>query len=268
MRLYFNHQTGRSQKKFAQRLNCDRSYVSKMLKTKTNIRCRKRTKKPLMTENQKRQARPKCRKLVQQFGKNDFILDDESYFTLRNTALAGNDCFYSDNLEEAPEEVSNHHEAKYDKKLMVWLAISPKGMTRPIFLQSGLAVNRYFYSERCIKIVMVPFIREHYPKGGYVFWPDLASSHYAGYTINTFNENSINFVPKAINPANLPQARPIEDFSAILKQKVYENDWSAKNIRQLRQRIMYCMKKIDPNLVQRLADSTKSRLDHIRRHGI
>ena len=31
-----------------------------------------------------------------------------------------------------------------------------------------------------------------------------------------------------MNPANVLKARPIEDFWANLKQKVYEKDWKAK----------------------------------------
>ena len=35
------------------------------------------------------------------------------------------------------------------------------------------------------------------------------------------------FVPKEINPPSCPQIRPIEQFWACLKQKVYANNWSA-----------------------------------------
>jgi len=44
----------------------------------------------------------------------------------------------------------------------------------------------------------------------------------------------IEFLPKIINPANAPKLRPIEDFWRILKTNVYENNWSAKNVRQLK----------------------------------
>jgi len=40
-------------------------------------------------------------------------------------------------------------------------------------------------------------------------------------------------LPKIINPANAPKLHPIEDFWGILKINVYENNWSAKNERQL-----------------------------------
>ena len=50
-------------------------------------------------------------------------------------------------------------------------------------------------------------------------------------------ENSINQVDKSDNPANLAEAREIiEKFWSILKRKVYENGWEAKQ-HQLKLRI-------------------------------
>lgn len=101
-----------------------------------------------------------------------------------------------------------------------------------------------------------------------MFWPDLASSHYAKKVVNFLKEQNIQFVPKDINPANLPEARPIEDFWADLKRDVYSNGWEAKNIQQLKARINNKLKNIDQNLVQSRALETPKRLDKIRRYGI
>ena len=70
----------------------------------------------------------------------------------------------------------------------------------------------------------MPFIREYYPAGGYVFWPDKASAHYAKTVQDYLRAEKVRFVPKTMNPANVPKLRPIEDFWAVLKQKVYEED--------------------------------------------
>jgi hypothetical protein len=61
----------------------------------------------------------------------------------------------------------------------------------------------------------VSFIQKHYSDGQYVFWLDLASSHYAKTVINWLEEKEIPIVPKAMN------RRPIEDFWAIFKRDVY-----------------------------------------------
>ena len=58
-----------------------------------------------MTALQKKAARPKCRKLLECYRKRDFILNDESYFTLSNSTLAGNDRYYHQDKENAPLNV-------------------------------------------------------------------------------------------------------------------------------------------------------------------
>jgi len=114
----------------------------------------------------------------------------------------------------------------------------------------------------------LPFIKKYYSTTPYVVWPDLASSHYANSVQRWFANEKIPFVPRYLNPANVPKVRPIEDFWGVLKQNVYEKDWSAKNIKQLKERIRYCLKKIDPKLVQDLARTVHKRLDTVRRYGV
>ena len=83
-----------------------------------------------------------------------------------------------------------------------------------------------------------------------MFWPDLASSHYAKDTLNWLTEQNVPYVPKKDNPLNAPQARPIEDLWSVLKRKVYEKGWKAQNKQQLFRRIKRKLKKIDPLLYQ------------------
>lgn len=88
-------------------------------------------------------------------------------------------------------------------------------------MPSKQAINQTIYLDECIKKRLVPFIKEKHRRCRYVFWPDLASSHYANSVQNWLYENKIRFVPKYLNPANVPEVRPIEDFFAYLKRKVY-----------------------------------------------
>ena len=89
------------------------------------------------------------------------------------------------------------------------------------------------------------FIRQYYEDNNYIFWPDQARAHYAKSVFNYLNENNVNFVRKNDNPVNVPECRPIENFWAILKQQVHKNNWQAKNVKQLYQRIQYCLNKLD-----------------------
>ena len=98
---------------------------------------------------------------------------------------------------------------------------------------SGMAINQEVYLNECIKKRLVPFVQEHYRNGKYVFWPDLASSHFAKSVIEWLNNNNVKFVPKNLNIANVPEARPIEDFWAIMEKYVYKDGWTARNVTEL-----------------------------------
>ena len=62
----------------------------------------------------------------------------------------------------------------------------------------------------------------------------------------------LNFVPKRLNPPNVPQARPIENFWDCLWRQVYEGDWEADTDQLLIGRIESKMKEFDTNFVESL----------------
>ena len=134
-------------------------------------------------------------------------------------------------------------------------------------MKSNLAINQVVYLE-ILRTHLKPFIKRYYSTGGYVFWPDLPSSYYASSVQDYLKSEKVLFVPKDINPANVPKAQPIEDFWGTLKQKVYEGNWSVKNIGDLKRYISKCLKEIDLKLVQKHIETVKSRLDTIQRKGV
>jgi hypothetical protein len=71
-----------------------------------------------------------------------------------------------------------------------------------------------------------------------------------------------------MNPANLPEARPVEDFGAILKRDVYKDGWTAEIVDQLESRIRYCLRKSDVKVDQELVATTHKKLNQIRRFGV
>ena len=72
---------------------------------------------------------------------------------------------------------------------------------------------------------------------------------------------------RTINPPNVPQARAIEDFWAILARKVYDNGWEAQNEEQLRRRIFQMIREIDVITVQRLVRQIRRKLRAIENNG-
>ena len=57
-----------------------------------------------------------------------------------------------------------------------------------------------------------------------IFWPDLATCHYANVNQVWMKEQDLYFIAKEDNPPATPQIRPIEQFWSMLKNKVYANN--------------------------------------------
>ena len=76
-----------------------------------------------------------------------------------------------------------------------------------------------------------------------IFWPDLARTHYSKEVLTYFDEASVPIVSKTINPPNIVQGRPIEDFWDVLVQLIYEHNLEANTTKQLERRIRKTLKK-------------------------
>ena len=94
MKNHFNHKSGLSQRRYARKLGCTQSYICKILKNSSTIRVRKKIRKSLMKQTQQACMWSKCGLILKKYRQLDFILDDESYFTLDHSAQPGNDIFY------------------------------------------------------------------------------------------------------------------------------------------------------------------------------
>lgn len=141
-------------------------------------------------------------------------------------------------------------QAKYPTKILVWAAISEEGVSDLFFKESKGVINGEIYRNECLEARLVPFIEELHPGGDYVFWPDLASAHYAKATLEFLQERNIPFVRKEENPPNMPQLRPVEKFWGLLKQEVYKGGWEAENLQQLKRRVRKCVREVNMEAVQ------------------
>ena len=154
-------------------------------------------------------------------------MDDEKYFTFSGSNMPGNDNYYTNDVQKCPDDIRFVGKEKFPKKVLVWVAISEHGISRPVIRGAkSESIKSNIYIE-CLAKKLLPFIHKYHSDLNYVFWPDLASSHYSKETVAWMNKN-VEFVPKRLNPPNVPQARPIENFWGCLAKKVYEGDWEAK----------------------------------------
>jgi len=115
---------------------------------------------------------------------------------------------------------------------------------------------------------LVKFIKRYHSDQNFIFWPDLASAHYARETLAEFERLNITVVPKDSNPPNVPQLRPIEIFWANLKRKVYINGWTASSTDQLIKRINKVLKKIPVEDFQNLFRGLKTKIRKATDRGV
>ena len=99
--------------------------------------------------------------------------------------------FYAGPGGDTPSNVKYRPIGKFPRKLLVWIAISPKGVSKPTIRPSSTNVSAHVYITKCLSSKLKPFIEANYPRGGYVFWPDLASAHYARATCQFLEEAGI-----------------------------------------------------------------------------
>ena len=130
--------------------------------------------------------------------------------------------YYINDKSTSSDSVCFGRKEKLPKKVLVRIAISDRRMSKPLFRRSKpVDLNSDIDIDKCLNKRLLPFIDNYHRDFGYVFWPDLASAFYSIDSTTLMNEN-LNYVAKDMNPPNVPQARPIENFWGCLSQKVYK----------------------------------------------
>ena len=212
---------------------------------RNTLRCeeaknRKRQTVLMMSEAQHERVHEHCQILANRYfpvnGRNDIVIDDESYFLLKDDGVRGNDSIWTRDIDSCPDDVRYIQKEKFQKKLLVHATISPKGMSKIFFVPAGNAVKATVYMQ-ILRQRVIPFIREKHSDRRYFFWPHLASAHYANNTLQLLRDENIKFIPKEANPPAVASLRPIEDLWAALKKAVYAGGWEADNFEQLKRQI-------------------------------
>ena len=267
-----NHKTGQSQRKLAIKFHTSKTTIQRNLK-KNGLKFRKRKRAPKQTPAQKLRQEERLAKFVDNLLEDDdrdLVIDDESYFTFTGAGMPGNSGFYTTDPNITPPEIKFNQVAKFDSdKVMIWVAFSRRGISDIYFAPKKLSMDQETYRKQCLEKRLFKFIDENYDsRSEILFWPDLASCHYATKTQEFLTEIDINFVPRDHNPPNAPQIRPIENFFGILKQHVYAGNWSAKNREGLIRRIKKCVQEIDMDMIIKMFDNLPPKIVKAKNHGL
>jgi hypothetical protein len=96
------------------------------------------------------------------------------------------------------------------------------------------------HKEECFIKRLMPFIRRYHPDKRILFWPDMATCHYAMEVTSWLSKKGILFVQRKDNAPNVPQARPIERLWCLSKteyRKRGERVETALQMSQVRARL-------------------------------
>ena len=97
-----------------------------------NVKYWKREKTPKYGLKQLEKAKKLCRYLLNHLRNVNcsIIMDDEKYITFAGDQMPGNAGYYSNNKDTCPESVRFAGKTKYPGKVLVWVAISERGMSK------------------------------------------------------------------------------------------------------------------------------------------
>ena len=143
-------------------------------------------------------------------GWRKFITSDEALFRLDESSGQTKIQYLRSDQSRSEAEPFIHRE--HSKSVMVWVAMSANGLSRPLFIDSNVKINHQVYIDKVLK----PFIRvdlpKLYPDGDYVFQQDSAHSHRSNKVAQFLKEKKIKYLPPQEWMANSPDAAPCDYF--------------------------------------------------------
>lgn len=228
-------------------------------KRRNSLKTRKKSKIPKVTEKQRKAIKSRSRKLYDLLGKKKccIVMDDETYVKADFRTLPGPQYYTTFEGEILPESETSIGVEKFGSKYLVWQAICQCGEKSSSFVTTG-TINGEVYREECLKKRLIPFVKKHVAST--LFWPDLASAHYAASTLNLLKKNNVDFVQKDSNPPNVPQCRPIERYWALIKTKLKKSKQTANDIKDFEKKWKEASKTITKTTVRALMKDIRKKL--------
>jgi len=185
------------------------------------------------------------------------VMDDETYVKLDSKTLPGPQFYTKAKGETVDDSVTKIEVDKFGEKVLIWQAICTCGLKTSPFFTKG-TINADVYQRECIKKRLIPFYRKH--NVSTIFWPDLASAHYARSTLALLEAENIKFVSKEENPPNCPELRPIERYWAIVKRNLLKNGSLSQNNIDMKKNWMRAAGKVTKEGVQNLMRGVKQKI--------
>lgn len=191
--LSFKNNPGLSQRKRAEKYGTSRPFIQRLMKNR-KFNKYGMIRRANRRDKQETSARTRTRKLYDYLNSKQprcILMDDETYVKADPRQIPGNNFYYAKFRGGIPSKYKYICEDKFAKKYMVWQAICSCGMKSAFFV-TDRTMNAEMYRNECLQKRLFPLIRKH--NSSVLFWPDLASIHFAAQTAQWYEDNKIQFV--------------------------------------------------------------------------
>jgi hypothetical protein len=213
---------------------------------------------PDTIEKRRARAWPLYRKLANNRWKY-WITSDEAIFSLNNVDGQRNVQYlaYGKNRSEAEP----YTKSSWPKSVMVWVGMSHRGLTKPIFVKPKAKINAEYYQHH----ILTPFLKNSaslYPQKNFIFHQDSAPAHKAKTTLKFLQDKEINFLPPSQWPPNSPDAAPCDFFLwGYLKRRL--NKRNIRTLAGLQNAIRQELRKVPQYRIDRALKAWPRRLREI-----
>jgi transposase len=255
---YFKKNPSISVRDVAKKVKKSPTYIQQV-KKRSGLKSYKAQTVPDRNAKQNAMAKSRSRKLYENIlTKFDcVVMDDETYCKADFKQIPGQEFYTSTSRTDVPEEYKTKKRSKFPKKFLVWQAICTCGKKSRTFVTTG-TINTDVYINECLQKRLLPLIRSH--EDDVLFWPDLASCHYAKSSMEWYTSRNINIVPKEMNPANSPELRPIEEYWSIVKRNLKDTGLVVKTQEEFKRKWLWASTKVNSDLVQRLMSRVRGKV--------
>ena len=188
-----NHHTGISLRKVSRKFDVHRRTIEREL-NRMEIQYRKKKKAHSYAPKQLQEVPMRAGRLYRTLISSDveLIMDEETFFTLINESVSANRGFYTTKSDVSSAEVTFKRTQRYSAKVMVWIALSEKGISGTFFTKHHQPIYDERYLKHCIKGILLPFINRYHDPIKVLFWIDLTWSHYASSVIDFWTSKESN----------------------------------------------------------------------------
>jgi len=195
-------------------------------------------------------------------------MDDVSYFPEDPSQVQGEEYYHAESKQKVDFTLTVKHREKYPRRYLVWQAIGEDGHRSKPFISFGQTINAEIYLKHCIQERLIPFINQYHKKDEVLFWPDLATCHYHRDVQQFLQESGIEVVKKDKNPPNLPQARPIERYWALVKRQYKRRQKAPKSLTSFKRMYKNDSSKVLQSTVRSLMAGIRQKLRCVAHRGL